>query len=127
MKIWSHYNTEFRPYNTLVYWRQSSNRNRAKLGRALHKLQSSFPVNPRYKFHHFFEPLLRYWAKICSHKLQSLLDESTELSYDFIVVKTGPFFNRLPLRIPLKTKGFFGFVTNVLKGEIEIGEPRGFY
>ena len=41
----------------------------------------------------------------------------TELSYDFIVVKTGPFFNRLPLRIPLKTKGFFGFVTNVLKGE----------
>ena len=55
-EIWSHYNTEFRPYNTLPTKVQRSNRNRAKLGRALHKLRSSFAVNPRYKFHHFFEP-----------------------------------------------------------------------
>ena len=68
-----------------------SNRNRAKLGRALHKLRSSFAVNPRYKFHHFFEPFLLLkllvFAK-SAHKLQRVYrDEyTTELSYDFIVV-----------------------------------------
>ena len=72
-EIWSHYNTEFRPYNTLPTKVQRSNRNRAKLGRALHKLRSSFAVNPRYKFHHFFEPFLLLkllvFAK-SAHKLQ---------------------------------------------------------
>ena len=90
-EIWSHYNTEFRPYNTLPTKVQRSNRNRAKLGRALHKLRSSFAVNPRYKFHHFFEPFLLLkllvFAK-SAHKLQRVYrDEyTTELSYDFIVV-----------------------------------------
>ena len=90
-EIWSHYNTEFRPYNTLLTRVVQSNRNRAKLGRALHKLRSSFAVNPRYKFHHFFEPFLLLkllvFAKF-AHKLQRVYrDEyTTELSYDFIVV-----------------------------------------
>ena len=71
--------------------RGATGRNRAKLGRALHKLRSSFAVNPRYKFHHFFEPFLLLkllvFAK-SAHKLQRVYrDEyTTELSYDFIVV-----------------------------------------
>ena len=73
-EIWSHYNTEFRPYNTLPTKVQRSNRNRAKLGRALHKLRSSFAVNPRYKFHHFFEPCY------CSF-LQNLLINYREFTY----------------------------------------------